>query len=66
MEDLSKRLHSLSLEPPRVDSLSLSLAAVPSTQVTRLDNGLPVVAPMDTLDQVRARYHEYELELLNV
>ena len=53
MEDLLKRLRSLSVEPPQVDSLSLSSEVVPSNQVTRLDNGLPVVAPLDTLDQVQ-------------
>ena len=53
MEDLLKRLRSLSVERPLVDSLSLSSEVAPSTQVTRLENGLPVVAPMDTLDQVQ-------------
>jgi hypothetical protein len=54
MEDLLKRLHSaLTLEPPLVDSLSLSSEVVPSNQVTRFDNGLPVVTPMDTMDQVQ-------------
>ena len=54
MEDLLKRLRStLTLEPLVVDSLSLSSEAVPSNQVTRFENGLPVVAPMDTMDQVQ-------------
>lgn len=54
MEDLLKRLRSaLTLEPPVVDSLFLSSEAIPSNQVTRFENGLPVVAPMDTMDQVQ-------------
>ena len=53
MEDLVKTLRSLSINPPLVDSLSLSSEVIPSNQVTRLDNGLPVVAPLDTLDQVK-------------
>lgn len=54
MEDLLKRLRSLSIEPPVVDSLSLSSEAVPSNQMTTLENGLPVLLPLDTLDQVYA------------
>ena len=56
MEDLLKRFRSaLTLEPPVVDSLYLSSEprAIPSNQVTRFENGLPVVAPMDTMDQVQ-------------
>ena len=59
MEDLLKRLRSLSVEPPQVDSLSLSSEVLPSNQVTRLDNGSPVVAPLDTLDQVQCLKYMY-------
>ena len=58
MEDLLKRLRSLSIEPLVVDSLSLSSEAVPSNQVTRLDSGLPVVLPLDTLDQVYSHMNQ--------
>ena len=52
MEDTLKRMRS---DPPLIvtDSLSLSSKEVPSNQVTRLDKGLPVIVPLDTLDQVQ-------------
>ena len=52
MDSLPVLLRSLSLNPPLADSLSLSCEVTPSNQVTRLENGLPVVTPLDTLDEV--------------
>lgn len=52
MDRLPVLLRSLSLNPPLADSLSLSFEVTPSNQVTRLENGLPVVTPLDSLDEV--------------
>ena len=56
MEDILERLRSLSLSPPPVSSLSLSSKVTPSNQVTRLDDGFPVIAPLDTLDEVQLNF----------
>lgn len=53
MDSLREILRSLSSNRPFIESLSLSSNVTPPKQKTKFINGLPVISPIDSLDEVQ-------------